>query len=77
MPINGHYINGFIAGDGCLAFNTKDVNFGRMSWQISQHNNNKLLLLSIAWLGEYYTVNFINVFILWLIFIISSRPSFV
>jgi len=48
MPINGHYINGFIAGDGCLAFNTKDVNFGRMSWQISQHNNNKLLLLSIA-----------------------------
>jgi hypothetical protein len=48
MPINGHYINGFIAGDGCLAFNTKDVNFGRMSLQISQHKNNKSLLLSIA-----------------------------
>lgn len=48
IPINGHYINGFIAGDGCLALNTKDVGFGRMSLQISQHKNNKLLLLSIA-----------------------------
>lgn len=48
IPINGHYINGFIAGDGCLALNTKDVNFARMSLQISQHKNNRLLLLSIA-----------------------------
>ena len=48
IPINGHYINGFIAGDGCLALNTKDVNFCRMSLQISQHKNNRLLLLSIA-----------------------------
>ena len=48
VPLNGHYINGFIAGDGCLAFNTKDIGFGRMSLQISQHKNNKILLLSIA-----------------------------
>lgn len=48
IPIDGNYINGFIAGDGCLAFNTKDVNFGRMSLQITQHKCNKLLLLSIA-----------------------------
>lgn len=48
IPIDGNYINGFIAGDGCLAFNTKDKNFARMSLQISQHKHNKLLLLSIA-----------------------------
>ena len=48
IPINGHYINGFIAGDGCLSFNIKDKNFGRMSLQISQHNDNILLINSIA-----------------------------
>lgn len=48
IPINGDYINGFIAGDGCLALNIKDVNFCRMSLQISQHKNNRLLMLSIA-----------------------------
>jgi hypothetical protein len=48
MPINGNYINGFIAGDGCLALNTKDNAFGRMSLQISQHKDNKILLSSIA-----------------------------
>lgn len=48
IPINGHYINGFIAGDGCLALNTKDNAFGRMSLQISQHRDNKILLYSIA-----------------------------
>lgn len=48
IPINGHYINGFIAGDGCLALNTKDIGFGRMSLQISQHKNNKILIFSIA-----------------------------
>ena len=48
IPINGNYINGFIAGDGCLALNIKDVNFCRMSLQISQHKNNKNLLASIA-----------------------------
>jgi hypothetical protein len=48
IPINGHYINGFIAGDACLALNTKDVGFGRMSLQISQHKNNRFLLLSLA-----------------------------
>jgi hypothetical protein len=47
IPINGHYINGFIAGDGCLALDTK-ANFARMSLQISQDKNNRLLLLSIA-----------------------------
>ena len=48
IPINGHYINGFIAGDGCLALNLSDKNFCRMSLQISQHINNKLLLTNIA-----------------------------
>jgi hypothetical protein len=48
IPLSGHYINGFIAGDGCLALNTKDVGFGRMFLQISQSKNNKNLLLSIA-----------------------------
>ena len=51
IPISGDYINGFIAGDGCLAFNTKDKNFGRMSLQISQHKYNKFLLISI---GKYF-----------------------
>lgn len=48
IPISGHYINGFIAGDGCLALKIRDSDFGRMTLQISQHKNNKLLLLSIA-----------------------------
>lgn len=48
IPINGHFVNGFIAGDGCLSLSITDTNFARMSLQISQHKNNKLLLLSIA-----------------------------
>ena len=48
IPLNGHFVNGFIAGDGCLSLCTTDTNFARMSLQISQHKNNKLLLLSIA-----------------------------
>ena len=48
ISLSGHYINGFIAGDGCLALNLSDKNFCRMSLQISQHINNKLLLYSIA-----------------------------
>jgi len=48
VPLNGYYINGFIAGDGCLALNTKYKNFAKMSIQISQHKNNKGLLFSIA-----------------------------
>jgi hypothetical protein len=48
IPINGDYINGFIAGDGCLSLKTKDVGFGTMSLQITQHKYNRLLLLSIA-----------------------------
>ena len=48
IPINGNYINGFVAGDGCLSLNIKDRGFGRMSLQISQHKYNELLILSIA-----------------------------
>ena len=48
IPLSGHYINGFIAGDGCLALNTKDKGFGRMSLQVSQHKNNKIFLFSLA-----------------------------
>lgn len=48
IPIKGHYVNGFIAGDDCLALSIINTNFGRMSLQISQHKNNELLLLSIA-----------------------------
>lgn len=47
IPINGHYINGFIAGDGCLALHT-GKHFGTMHLQISQHKNNNLLMMSIA-----------------------------
>ena len=48
MPINGHYINGFIAGDGCLSINLKGRRFGYMYLSIGQHINNRLLLKSIA-----------------------------
>jgi hypothetical protein len=47
-PLNGHYVNGFIAGDGCLALSLRNKSFGKMSLQISQHINNKLLLICIA-----------------------------
>lgn len=43
IPINGHYINGFIAGDGCLFLNTAK-HFGSMHLSISQHKNNLLLM---------------------------------
>lgn len=48
IPLDGHYINGFIAGDGCLALSIRNTSFARMTLQISQHKNNKLLLLSIT-----------------------------
>lgn len=48
IPVNGHYINGFIAGDGCLSLTLTDKNFCKMTLQISQHINNRLLLLDIA-----------------------------
>ena len=48
IPINGHYINGFIAGDGCLSLNLKGRRFSYMYLNISQHINNRLLLESIA-----------------------------
>jgi len=51
MPINGHYINGFIAGDGSLFLKTK-LNFGSMGIQISQHRNNAPLMKEIA---EYFS----------------------
>jgi hypothetical protein len=48
LPLSGDYINGFIAGDGCLSLSISSTNFGKMSLQISQHKNNKPLLLAIA-----------------------------
>ena len=47
IPINGHYVSGFIAGDGCLYLRTKS-NFGSMGIQISQHLNNYILIREIA-----------------------------
>lgn len=47
IPINGHYINGFIAGDGCLSVGITK-NFGAMTLSISQHKNNRLLIENIA-----------------------------
>jgi len=51
MPINGHYISGFIAGDGSLFLKTK-LNFSTMGIQISQHSNNTPLMEEIA---EYFS----------------------
>jgi hypothetical protein len=48
VPLNGHYVNGFIAGDGCLSLNLKGSRFGYMYLSIGQHINNRLLLESIA-----------------------------
>jgi hypothetical protein len=48
IPLNGHYVNGFIAGDGCLSLNLKGRRFGYMYLSIGQHINNRLLLESIA-----------------------------
>lgn len=53
LPLSGNYINGFIAGDGCLYLRTKS-NFGSMGIQISQHVNNRLLLREIA---DYFNPN--------------------
>jgi hypothetical protein len=47
IPINGHYINGFIAGDGCFILGMGKI-FGVMYLSISQHRNNRLLMESIA-----------------------------
>lgn len=47
IPINAHYINGFIAGDGCLILHL-GKHFGTMHLCISQHRNNRLLMESIA-----------------------------
>jgi hypothetical protein len=46
IPLDGNYINGFIAGDGCLFLKTKS-NFGTMGIQISQHVNNSALMKEI------------------------------
>jgi hypothetical protein len=53
IPLSGHYINGFIAGDGCLYLGIVDRNFCIMSLQITQHKNNRLLLVSIGNYFEY------------------------
>jgi hypothetical protein len=47
IPIDAHYINGFITGDGCLVLHM-GKNFGSMYLSISQHKNNRLLMESIA-----------------------------
>ena len=47
IPISGHYINGFIAGDGCLYLKTNKSNFGSMGIQISQHVHNITLMREI------------------------------
>lgn len=47
IPIDGHYINGFIAGDGSLIL-SMGKNFGSMYLSIGQHKNNRLLMESIA-----------------------------
>jgi hypothetical protein len=47
IPLDGHYINGFIAGDGSLILH-RGIKFGIMSLDISQHINNRLLMNSIA-----------------------------
>jgi len=48
IPINGHYVNGFIAGDGCLFLSTGNNDFATMHLSISQHINNRSLIESIA-----------------------------
>lgn len=47
MPIDGHYINGFIEGDGSLILQLGKV-FGIMRLCITQHINNRALMDSIA-----------------------------
>lgn len=47
IPINGHYISGFIVGDGCLSLHTGKI-FGTMHLYITQHINNKILMENIA-----------------------------
>lgn len=47
IPVCGHYISGFIAGDGALYLRTKS-NFGSMGIQISQHITNTPLMREIA-----------------------------
>jgi hypothetical protein len=51
ITMDGHYVNGFIAGDGCLSINLKGKRFGYMYLSIGQHKNNKCLLESI---GKYF-----------------------
>jgi hypothetical protein len=48
IPISGHYINGFIAGDGCLTLSTGNNHFGSMHLSISQHIDNRYLMENIA-----------------------------
>jgi hypothetical protein len=56
-----------MGGGYSLALNTKNTNFGRMYLQITQHKNNRLLLLSLANYFKspnkiyYYDINSIQV----------------
>lgn len=45
IPISGHYISGFMVGDGCLVLHSIKLT---MHLSISQHKNNRLLMESIA-----------------------------
>lgn len=48
LPLDGNYINGFLAGDGCIHLTTKDAKFGFMRLQISQHTHNYKLMESLS-----------------------------
>lgn len=58
IPMNGNYVNGFIAGDGCLFLRTKS-NFGTMGIQISQHTINRNILREIL---DFFKCSALNVY---------------
>lgn len=47
VPLDGHFVSGFIAGDGCLVLHTGEA-FGSMRLCVTQHKNNILLMEEIA-----------------------------
>ncbi len=48
IPINGHYINGFLAGDGSIGLSLTSTKFCSMNLSFSQHVLNRPLMESIA-----------------------------
>jgi LAGLIDADG endonuclease len=48
IPINGHYVNGFLAGDGSLGLSLTSTKFCVMNLSFSQHVLNRSLMESIA-----------------------------